>query len=290
MGKPAAFFSPRSSVAPLLLQELDWKKLDEEYNSGCAHKVELSHPAPDWADLLAEAWVQTFRWLYDQGGYTGEVSAPVVRLTGKQLARGVDLGFGDVDYDSADEVLRDYLRRNTWKFAVAKNHHDCVRLSNLMLRKDGSLRPWNEFKREAVFVVGASNRYLQTEYETAVAGGQMSRIWQDGQRDKHIFPYAQFDVVMDGRTSEICAPLNNVICTWDDPRLMYFFPPNHYRCRTTVRRLRNGTPTTNEAWPDFEIPADFKNNAGVTGEIFTKENAYIANTPAEILKQTENFI
>ena len=36
-----------------------------------------------------------------------------------------------------------------------------------------ALRPWNEFKREAqANVVGTSNRYLRTEYDTIVASAQ----------------------------------------------------------------------------------------------------------------------
>jgi len=35
----------------------------------------------------------------------------------------------------------------------------------------------------------------------------MSRIWAEIQRDKHIFPYVQILVTKDGRTSDICEPL-----------------------------------------------------------------------------------
>ncbi len=213
----------------------------------------------------------------------------MIKATGTKLAQGVDEGFGEVDFDSPDYAMREYLKRNTWKFSVAKNYNDCTRLSNLLVRKDGSLRPWNEFKKEALFVVGESNRYLKTEYDTAVAGAQMSRLWQEIQRDKHIFPYAQFDVVRDGRTSDICAPLDGVICTVDDPRLAYFFPPNHFNCRTTVRRLRRGVPTNTSAWENMEIPEAFKNNVGETCEIFTRENSYMRETPEKTLATSDGF-
>jgi len=239
--------------------------------------------------LLAAQWTEAIRDIYKEKGSGEPVSKSVIKATGSKLASGVDEGFGEVDYDSPDYAMREYLKRNTWKFAVAKNYNDCVRLSNLLVRPDGSLRPWNEFKREALFVVGASNRYLKTEYDTAVAGAQMSRLWQEIQRDKHIFPFAQFDVVRDGRTSDICAPLDGVICTVDDPRLAYFFPPNHFNCRTTVRRLRRGVPTNTSAWEEIEIPEAFKNNTGKTGEVFTKENKYIAETPEEVLSKSEKY-
>ncbi|WP_407483705.1 phage minor head protein [Elizabethkingia anophelis] len=179
------------------------------------------------------------------------------------------------------------LKKNVWKFAVAKNYNDCVKLSNLLLRPDGSVRPWNEFKREAQLIVGTSNRYLRTEYDTIVASAQMSRLWQEIQRDKHIFPFVQFDVVMDDHTSEICSPLHNVIMSVDDKRLIFFFPPNHFNCRTTLRKLRNGIPTPDVELP--EIPEAFKNNVALSGEIFTDKNAYIENTPKKVLSMSDEF-
>lgn len=186
-----------------------------------------------------------------------------------------------VDWNGADEKLRENLKKNVWKFSVAKNYQDCIRLSNLLMDDDGKLRSWSEFKKEAQKVVGDSNRYLQTEYNTIVAAAQMARLWEEIQRDKHIFPFVQFDVVMDGRTSEVCSPLDKVIMSVDDPMLLIYFPPNHFNCRTTVRKLRNGIPTKNISYPD--IPEAFKNNVGVNGEIFTNENTYIANTPKGVL-------
>lgn len=230
--------------------------------------------------------MEAITYAYKNKGFKDNVHHPIIKATGIELVKGVDAGFGiikGIDYDSPDFAMREYLKRNVWKFSVAKNYNDCIRLSNLLVRKDGSLKPWNEFKKEALFVVGESNRYLKTEYDTIVAGAQMSRMWQEIQRDKHIFPYVQLDVVQDGRTSDICAPLHKLIFRVDDPVLAYYFPPNHFNCRTTARKLRSGVPSENYQLPD--IPEAFKNNTGKSGLIFTDENRYIANTPKEVFKK-----
>lgn len=213
-----------------------------------------------------------------------------MRITGKELSKAVDKGFKwEGGYDAIDEIPRRILKENVWKFSVAKNYNDCIRLNNLLLRKDGSICPWNEFKREAMKVVGMSNRYLKTEYDTIIAGAMMSSKWQEIQRDKHIFPFVQFKVVQDKRTSEICSPLHNVICKVDDPFLQWYFPPNHFNCRTTVIKLRNAEPTPQKALPYIDIPKAFLNNVGETGEIFTKENSYIKNTPKEVLNKANHY-
>ncbi|MCP1997288.1 phage minor head protein [Flavobacterium sp. HSC-61S13] len=207
---------------------------------------------------------------------------PIVEKQGKEFSSRINQEFGAIDFDTPDYYMREVLKKNSWQFSVAKNYNDLTRLNNLLLREDGSLRPWNEFKSEAKKVVGDSMKYLKTEYDTVVSAAQMSRLWVEIQRDKEIFPFIQFVIVNDGRTSEICQPLYNVIVSVDDPILMNYFPPNHFNCRTTVKKLRYGVPSDNYELP--EIPDAFKTNVGVSGEIFTKENRYIANTPDKVLK------
>ncbi|AQY21003.1 phage head morphogenesis protein [Riemerella anatipestifer] len=256
--------------------------------------MHLSHDSdqPDWADLLAKDWIDTIRGIYkDRSTPKDGYSTAIVKKTGKELSTAVDKGyiFKGVDYDTPDYIAREVLKQNVWKFSVAKNYNDCIRLNNLLLRPDGSIRPWHEFKREAMRIVGMSNRYLKTEYDTIVAGAMMSRKWQEIQRDKHIFPFVKFMVTMDDHTSEICSPLHGIVVSVDDPFLQQYFPPNHFNCRTDVIKLRNAEPTPQRLLPYIDIPTAFLNNVGATGEIFTEENRYITNTPDEVLEKSKLY-
>lgn len=300
MGAFLGFFRPRSSLDFYLYEELNWKELEREYAMLCcphsAGSSQLSAPSggegtPDWADLLAKQWLETIRQIYEEKEMPKEgFSTEIVKTTGKELSTAVYRGFEMAgNYNAIDEIPRQILKENVWKFSVAKNYNDCVRLNNLLLRPDGSIRSWSEFKREAMKVVGASNRYLKTEYDTIIAGAMMSRKWQDIQRDKYIFPFVQFKVVQDNRTSEICSPLHNIICKVDDPFLTHYFPPNHFNCRTDVIKLRNAEPTPQKELPYIDIPKAFLNNVGETGEIFTEENSYIKNTPKKLSYDLEYY-
>ncbi|HLW61882.1 MAG TPA: minor capsid protein [Flavobacterium sp.] len=241
--------------------------------------------SPDWADLLAAQWMDAIKAVYSEKGLTEKVHAPIVDTQGQAFVTGINGIYKDVDFDSPDLYMREVLKRNTWHFSVAKNYNDNIAINNALLDENGALRSWNDFKREAQKIAGDSIKYLKTEYNTVVAGAQMSRLWAEIQRDKAIFPLAQFVVVKDGRTSDICAPLDGVTLSVDDPMLAYFFPPNHFNCRTTVKKLRRGVITDKYELPD--IPEAFRNNVGVTGEIFTKENRYIANMPEDVIKDFE---
>lgn len=241
---------------------------------------------PDWADIMAAEWMDVIKSVYKVKDIeTNRVHHPIVAKQGQQFSKGIDSSFGKIDFDSPDYYMREVLKKNAWQFSVAKNYQDTIRLNNLLIREDGSLRPWHDFKYEAQKIVGDSIKYLKTEYNTIVSAAQMSRLWAEIQRDKEIFPYVQMVVVKDGRTSDICEPLADVIFRVDDPVLMYYFPPNHFNCRTTVKKLRYGVPTDKYELP--EIPEAFQNNVGATGEVFTKDNAYIANTPTNLLSDLD---
>lgn len=236
----------------------------------------------DFFSKLSERWLYLVRSIYKNKGLPDElIYEPIVKEQAQQLSKAIEQAFDESGYDTSDYKMREFLKKNVWEFSVAKNYNDNIALNNLLLKSDGSLRNWNDFKREAQKVVGKSIRYLKTEYNTVVIGAQKASLWSDIQKAKHLFPYLQFDVVVDGHTSEICKPLHGVVVSVDDPMLKYYFPPNHFNCRTTVRQLRKGVPTESYAVPD--IPDAFKNNPGITGKVFTQKNSYIANTPNDVL-------
>lgn len=280
-----------------LYEELDTDTLEKQYHL-CDHIHLSNDPQPDWADLLAGKWLKAIKDIYKEKGMPkNKFAQAIVSAQGREFGAAVDTHFGsDINFDTPDYGMREALKKNTWHFSIAKNHNDLKALNNLLLKEDDSLRSWSEFKREAQKVVGSSIKYLQTEYNTIVAGAQMSRLWAEIQRDKHIFPFIEFEVVKDGHTSEICTPLYKVVVSVDDPMLLIYFPPNHFNCRTTIRKLRRGVPTKDPILP--EIPDAFKNNIGVTGKLFTSKNEYIKNTPEDLIdaanslyaKNTENSI
>ncbi|WP_333662281.1 minor capsid protein [Chishuiella changwenlii] len=232
--------------------------------------------------------MDTVKEVYKQKDIPKEkVSRPIVKAQAERFEQGVNSILGEVDFDSPEYYLREVLRKNMWQFSAAKNYNDCVRINNLLLDENGKLRSWSDFLFEAKKVIGDSTRYLKTEYNTIIASAQMSRLWFEIQRDKAIFPFVQFLVVQDDHTSEICSPLHNLIFSVDDPVLAYYFPPNHFNCRTTVIKLRYGVPSKNYSLP--KIPEEFENNVAQSGEVFTSKNKYIANAPKQLSSDLEYY-
>jgi len=94
------------------------------------------------------------------------------------------------------------------------------------------------------------------------------------------FPLWGFDVVMDGRTSDICRPLAGKAYRVNDPIWDSLYPPNHYNCRTTVVPLSEADAadmgfTIESAWPrDPETGASFMPQHGFEGNIGNVDLAY----------------
>lgn len=237
---------------------------------------------------MAKDWMNSIRKMYQDKSIPEDgIVQEIVKKQAVEFSKGINKVFGEVNLDTPDYTAREILKLNTWQFSSAKNYNDLIALNNLLVDENGTIRPKSEFLKLAKGIVGKSAKYLSTEYNHAIASSQMARLWQEIQRDKHIFPFVKFLVVNDSHVSDICQPLTNVIVSADDPMLLLYFPPNHFNCRTTVTKLRRGVPTVNYTKP--EIPEAFKNNVGKTLKIFTDENSYMNNTPIAVINKANDL-
>lgn len=270
------------------MEELDWNQLNNEIleHNECCGTVEQHLAQGDWADDLAAKWLEIISYIYKHKKRPdGLIHHPIVHYTGTALQKAVEENYGiqKIDFDDYDWGTMLALQNNVWRFSIAKNYNDLIALNNLLVDEEGNLRNWNDFKEKAYQVVGRSNRYLKTEYNTAVLTSQNARLWNHIQRNKHIFPFVQFDVVVDGHTSDICKPLHGVVVPVNSPILERYFPPNHFNCRTTVRLLRNAEPTPTDKIQLPKIPKAFLQNPGMTGNAFSAEHSYFQNMPKKLL-------
>ena len=62
------------------------------------------------------------RKAYKNKGISNNISEKIIKKTPVELTKGLDKGNLDksIDYASPDEVLRQYLKNNVWKFSTAK--------------------------------------------------------------------------------------------------------------------------------------------------------------------------
>ena len=280
-----------SGLPGLPIAELN-RQLDELYNGcDCHHPTEVPDLADGDPDEMAAMLAQMVKQVWKDGGLPeGTINKQVTAAFAKKLWSGVVEGYGKdivgIDYDSPDYKMLAALQNNVWSFSGAKNYHQLRELGEALIGADGKLVSFNRFKELALAI---NNKYtvshLKTEYNLAVAGGQMAGKWEQIKEQRDIFPYLKFDAVLDKQTTDLCRDLDGTTLPIDHPFWKRYYPPNHFNCRSTVWQRPSGPVTPDSKIPPVDIPPMFQTNLGEAGLIFPPKHPYWKDLPTEI-KQT----
>jgi SPP1 gp7 family putative phage head morphogenesis protein len=193
----------------------------------------------------------------------------------KKLEGAIAESFG-VDFSTAsrqDARLAFQLRENAGVYAAFKNHVEKNELVSLLTNEDGSLRTWAQFKKMATPITQKYNvNWLKTEYNQAAANATMAKKWEGFRENADIYPNLQYRAVMDRQTRAEHATWNGIILPINDPFWATHYPPNGWGCRCSVTQTDKA-----EKRPFGDMPAadpGFQNNPGITGKLFSDDNAY----------------
>ncbi|WP_435135740.1 phage minor head protein [Formosa sp. A9] len=140
-----------------------------------------------------------------------------------------------------------------------------------MVDENGKERSFNAFKQLVLDKHPTYNQnYLQAEYQTAKASGQMAAKWAGFQRNKTRYPYLKYRTVGDEHVRDDHAQLDGFIAHIDDPIWDKIYPPNDWRCRCYV--VQTNQAPEDDALPDLKFmkPA-FSVNVGKTGVVFNDQ-------------------
>lgn len=214
-----------------------------------------------------------------------------MKAYGEQLSKAIDKGYPKtkLDFSTEDERKIHALKKNVWQFSAAKNYTQLREMSDALTDPEGKQRSFEDFRIQTALITGKSLKYLKAEYDTAVAGSQMASEWVDIQRTKDLYDILEFIAVEDDRTTALCLSLNGVRKHVDDPFWRKYYPPNHYRCRSRVKRVRSGDITPDDQIIRPEIPEIFKVNLGERGLVFPEDHAYFVGTPKEIIDEARQY-
>lgn len=219
------------------------------------------------------------------------------------LEKGLYKGFGGdlASFGGKDYELLNELRENVYMFSGAKTYQEVREMSNFLADSEN----FKEFKDKALEVYDTYNKnWLEAEYNTAIGQGMQAQQWNEIEKNKKDFPYLRYSAVIDGRTSDICEPINGVTLPVDDPFWSEYTPLNHFNCRCTLEQIDKfedvqTTPKedldtlikgTNENKGLKDTVADaFKMNSGKDGYVFSPEHPYFEVAPKDRDLARENF-
>ena len=199
------------------------------------------------------------------------------------LEKGLLSGAGGpiTSFDGKDLDLIQELRTNIYMFSAAKTYQEVRGMTDLLYNEDDKVKPFDEFFEDARALYNNYNvNYAQTEYNTAVASGQMGVRWNQIEADKDVLPLLKMTVVEDAQTTEICEPLDGITLPVNDPFWDEFYPPNHWNCRSTVLQLDEGDISSKAEVDKAKEHAEedmqdvFRMNVGKDEIVFSPDHPY----------------
>lgn len=204
----------------------------------------------------------------------------------KTFMKGVFEGFGGdfstIAYNTPDYRKLAHIERNVYQFSGAKNYHQLRDLTSA-LRDSDRILPFKEFKNKALTILDEyQGSWLQTEYQTAIAGSQMASKWVQFQKNPGAL--LQYRTMEDSRVSDEHAAINRTTLPMSHSWWKTYYPPNRFGCRCTAVELNDGkaTPARDIGYPD--IPKMFQVNLGQRGLVFPEGHPIFIGIPKDVKK------
>lgn len=211
------------------------------------------------------------------GKQKGVLDEQLFITTADFLVKGILSGFKPIteDSDLLDKAMIKSLKENVFVFSGFKTYDMLRVMTDLITDDKNVVRTWAEYKKEVLKVDNTYNiRYLQAEYDNAVVSASQASYWNDIQANKAALPYLRFVATLDDRTTSTCRALDGVVRRVDDEFWSTYFLPLHWRERSLIQQLADGTETDMSTIKLPALQKMFENNVGITGAAFPESHPY----------------
>ena len=139
--------------------------------------------------------------------------------------------------------------------------------AGMLLDESGNIKPFEQYYKDVQTLNETYNKfYLKTEYDFTVASSGAAARWEDQQDDGEGRYLLQYRTAGDNKVRKAHRELEGITLPVSDPFWDSYYPPNGWRCRCTVVKVRAAKyPATNSK---EAIEAGSKATAGKYAEMF----------------------
>lgn len=206
-----------------------------------------------------------------------EMGEELFEHTASKLLAGVDKGFGKVNYGDPSEELLFQLRRSALFFSAHKTYLQVKELGDLLIREDGTIRPFAEFRKMARPLIQQYNlQWLRVEYNAAVASARAAKDYQKALQDIDIYPNLKYMPSVSATPRDSHKKFYGLILPVQHPFWRHGLPPSDWECKCWVEQTDEDAT---QAPTDYEIPkGPFANNPAISGELFSADHPYFLKT------------
>lgn len=240
------------------------KDLWKSWTTSTPRHIELEDGTTiDLGNLLSKALREVY------GSQGDGLSPSLFEANNLPMQEALSVVLGPSSFGVEEPAFEYELRYNMAVWSAFKTHAEMESLGALLVKPNGRLRSFAEFRKLAEKVIGKYNvQWLRTEYDTAVLKARSAVQYKEALKTKALYPnleYLQSDSV-DKRPEHLA--FVGTILPIDHPWWDTHLPPLDWNCKCRVRPT-DKAPT---ALPDGSLKDEPKdglaNNPGKSGSLF----------------------
>ena len=203
-----------------------------------------------------------------------ELDPFLLAATYKELEESTSTGYGDdwKSFEPRHSATVNAVKEHLFIFSGAKTYQQLSEMNNALVDAEGKIRNFREFQKEVLNIHSTYNKnYLQAEYQTAKASGQMIRKWQTFQDQRAMYPNLTYITVGDDKVREDHRKLEGITRSIDDIFWDLYYPPNGWRDRCGAKNTSNAETPSGDI-PIIEVTKGFEHNVGKTLQVFNEKS------------------
>jgi SPP1 gp7 family putative phage head morphogenesis protein len=280
-------FNTATGIKALAPVAADGITLPSYKGQGCCVMHQPFASGGYWEKILDELSKKIVRKIWD-GNDPGADVLNRILVTGKALTDALNESWSrDISYDSPDLYALHSMEMNLYHFSSLREQSLVGVINQMLLDKEKlNIRTFEEFEAVAQPLLDNYNRnWLRTEYNFAVATGQMSSRWFELKENKDIYSRWIYRTVGDDLVRVKHADLDGKVFLIEDENAAAIWPPNDWNCRCEGQSdteenndVSSGAKELhNMQWTEKQLRM-FGFNRAEAGKVFTADQMYMKDT------------
>lgn len=205
-----------------------------------------------------------------------DIEENLFEATWKTMNKATDKGFGTRKTDDPDYDFYREIRMNNAVFAAFKVHRAQNDMAALLLDKNGSLKPFEQWVKEAMPIADHQMiHWLRTEYDTAVIRAHQAADWRQFEREKDVLPNLKWmpsTSIHPGADHRI---FWGTIRPIDDPFWNEHKPGDRWNCKCTLSSTDEAPTAVPDENGQNKAHDGLENNPGKDGKLFSDKHPYV---------------
>lgn len=196
----------------------------------------------------------------------------------KTYNRAADKGFRQATA-TPDEDFRNAIRHNNAVFAAFKTHRLQNDMAAQLLDSNGNLKPFEQWKNDVQSITSHQcDRWLRSEYNTAVLRARQAANWQQFQREADVLPNLKWLPSTSPNPGADHQQFWNTILPIDHPFWSQHRPGDRWNCKCDLTSTDEPPTTVPGGSPAGSNPQPgLDNNPGNDAKLFADSHPYVAH-------------